>query len=109
MSRNLVIVKVDGNFRSYNEAAEDEHLISLGARDAVISAIDSAFAGVTWSDGGSGELGSLRFDVGIDDPVEDLVATLADDTQFHAVLELARAQGWHVTDSGMGPFLDLES
>ena len=39
MSRNIVIVKADGNFRSFNEAAEDEHLLSLGARDAVIAGL----------------------------------------------------------------------
>ncbi len=109
MGRNLVIVKADGNFRSFNEAAEDEHLVSLGAHGAVLAAVESHFPGITWSDGGSGEHGSLRFDVGIDDPVEDLVVTLADDASFNDVLEFARANGWHVTDSGMGQFLDLES
>ena len=108
MSRNLVIVKTDGNFRSFNQAAEDEHLVSLGALDAVLAAVNAEFSGITWSDGGSGEHGSLRFDIGIDDPVEDLVVTLADDAQFTTVLEFARQNGWHVTDSGMGEFLDLE-
>ena len=108
MTRNLVIVKADGEFRSFNEAAEDEHLISLGARDAVVAAVDAAFPGLTWSDGGSAGSGSLSFEVGIDDPVEDLVVTLTDDAQLAAVLAFVRANGWHATDSGMGDFIDLE-
>ena len=107
MSRNLVIVKVDGSFRSFNQAAEDEHLISLGAHGAVSAAVGARFAGIVWTDGGSGEHGSLRFDLGIDDPVEDLVVTLDDEEHLEAVLDLARANGWHVTESGMGEFLDL--
>ena len=109
MSRNLVIIKADGAFRSFNEAAEDEHLISLGARDAVVAAVDAAFAGLTWSEDGSAETGALSFQVGIDDPVEDLVVTLDDDSQLGAVLDFVRANGWHATDSGMGEFIDLQA
>ncbi len=107
MTRNLVIVKADGAFRSFNEAAEDEHLISLGARDAVVAAVNAAFPSLVWSEGGSAESGSLSFDVGIDDPVEDLVVTLTDDAQLAEVLDFVRANGWHATDSGMGAFIDL--
>ena len=107
MGRNLVIVKTDGEFRSFNKAAEDEHLVSLGARDAVIDAVDAHFPGISWSEGGSGDLDDLRFDIGIDDPVEDLVVTLDNDARFGDVVELVKANGWHLTDSGMGDFLDL--
>ncbi len=108
MGRNLVIVKTDGEFRSFNNAAEDEHLVSLGARGSVIEAVDAHFPGITWSEGGSGDLTDVRFDIGIDDPVEDLVVTLDDDARFDEVVELVRTNGWHLTDSGMGDFLDLE-
>jgi hypothetical protein len=108
MSRNLVIVKADGDFRSFNAAAEDEHLVSLGARDAVVAAVDAAFPNLEWSDGGSATHEGLRFEVGIDDPVEDLVATLDDDVHLPAVLAMVTANGWHATDSGMGEFIDLE-
>ncbi len=107
MSRNLVLVKVDGAFRSFNEAAEDEHLLSLGARGAVISAVDALFPGIVWLDGGTGEHGSANFEVGIDDPVEDLVVELKDDSQLDIVFDLCRANGWHATESGMGAFIDL--
>ena len=108
MGRNLVIVKADGEFRSFNKAAEDEHLVSLGARGAVIEAVDAHFPGISWSEGGSGDLTDLRFDIGIDDPVEDLVVTLDNDARFGEIVELVKAYGWHLTDSGMGDFLDLE-
>ena len=106
MGRHLVIIKTDGEFRSFNKAAEDERLVSLGARKAVLDAVDARFPGITWSDGGSGDLTDVRFDIGIDDPVEDLVVTLDDDTRFGEVIDLVKANGWHLTDSGMGDFLD---
>lgn len=109
MGRNLVIVKTDGAFRSYNEAAENEHLISLGARDAVTAAIDSAFTGLAWTESGSAVVGGLGFEVGIDDPVEDVVITLDDDGALSAVLGFVRANGWHAVDSGAGEFIDLEA
>lgn len=109
MGRNLVIVKTEGSFRSYNDAAEDEHLIGLGARDAVIAAVDAAFPGLTWSDSGSATHEGVGFEVGIDDPVEDLVVTLEDDAALEGVFAFVRANGWHAVDSGGGDFADLES
>jgi len=107
MSRNIVIVKADAEFRSFNEAAEDEHLLSLGARDAVVAAIEAGFPGVVWQESGAGVAGSLTFDVGIDDPVEDVVVVAADDTEIETVLQFVRDNGWHATESGSGAFIDL--
>ena len=107
MSRNIVIVKADAEFRSFNEAAEDEHLLSLGARDAVVAAIETAFPGITWQESGAGVLGSLTFDVGIDDPVEDVVVVADDDSEIETVLQFVRDNGWHATESGSGAFIDL--
>lgn len=107
MTRNLVIVKADANFRSFNEAAEDEHLLSLGARDAVVTAIEAGFPGIVWQDSGAGVLGSLTFDVGIDDPVEDVVVIATDDSAIPTVLQFVRDNGWHATGLGGGEFIDL--
>lgn len=106
MNRNIVIVKADGDFGSFNAAAEDEHLISLGARDAVIAAIGAAFPGIEWSESGAGVAGGITFDVGIDDPVEDVVAILDAAAALEPLLQFVRANGWHAVESGAGDFID---
>lgn len=107
MTRNIVIVKADGEFRSFNEAAEDEHLLSLGARDSVLAAITEAFPGITFDESGAGAVDGLLLEVGIDDPVEDVAAVLPQDADVEPLLAFVRAQGWHATESGGGAFIDL--
>jgi hypothetical protein len=107
MTRNIVIVKADGEFRSYNEAAEDEHLLSLGARDAVIAALSAGFPGLALDESGSGAAGGYTIEVGIDDPVEDVTVVLDDAADIETVLAFVRENGWHATESGGGAFLDL--
>lgn len=106
MARNIVIVKADGDFRSYNDAAEDEHLLSLGSRDSVVAAIEASFSGIQWQDSGAGVHGAITFDVGVDDPVEDVVAILDDENSLDSLLAFVRANGWHAVESGHGEFID---
>ena len=107
MARNVILVKVDGSFRSFNAAAADEHLISLGARNAVSAAIEAVFAGIEWNESGEAQASGVRFELGIDDPVEDVVAVVTDDAALELVLQLCRDNGWHATESSSGEFLDL--
>jgi hypothetical protein len=108
MPRNLVIVNFHGTFQSYNEAAEDEHLLPLGSREQVKAAVDSAFGKLDWSDEGYAELTEISFDVGSDDPVEELVAQVQDGADVELELfGLARENSWHITDSSMGEFIDI--
>ena len=106
MNRNIVIVKADGDFGSFNAAAEDEHLVSLGARSEVIAAIETAFPGIQWSESGAASAGAITFDVGIDDPVEDVVAIVGPDEPIEPLLDFVRANGWHAVESGGGDFID---
>jgi hypothetical protein len=112
--RNIVIVKFAGSFHTFNEAAEDEHLLNLGAREGVQVAIDAVFEGIEWNEAGWGEWrgggGAVTFDVGSDDPVETLVVQVAPGTDADSrILTLCKSNDWHATDSGMGEFIDLEA
>jgi hypothetical protein len=110
MTRNLVIVNFKGNFHSYNEAAEDEHLLPLGSREQVKAAVDSAFGKLEWSEEGFAELADVSFDVGSDDPVETLVVQVHDGADIDLELfGLARENSWHITDSAMTEFIDIEA
>jgi hypothetical protein len=111
MSREISVVKFSGTFRTLNQAAEDEHLLALGSRKEVEAAIDAAFGEIDWSDPGWGEWsgaeGTIRFSVGSEDPVESLVLHVdADDAVNPLIVSFCRANDWHATESGMGPFLD---
>jgi hypothetical protein len=112
MAWEIFIVNVDGNFRSRNEAAEDEHLLDLGSAEEVKGAVVEAFPGTLWSEGAgtwAGDGGTVQFDIG-DDP--DAVQTLdlhvdADDDVVLRILDLTGSQGWRSGDSADGEFLEL--
>ena len=111
MAWEVFVVKLDGTFDSRNDAAEDEHLIDLGTSDEVKAAIGSAFPGTTWSEAGwgdwSGDGGSVAFDLGDDDHIQDLnLHVNAGDEVVTRILSFTAANGWHAGDTADGPFLD---
>ena len=112
MAWEVFIVNLDGTFRSRNEAAEDEHLLDLGAVQAVKAAVVEAFPGTLWSDADgswSGDGGTVRFDLGDEDPVQTLDLHVdADDDVVLRISDLTGAQGWRAGDSADGLFLNLQ-
>lgn len=111
MAWEVFVVNLDGHFDSRNDAAEDEHLIDLGRADEVKVAIEAAFPGTTWSDAGwgdwSGDGGTVGFDLGDDDHIQDLnLHVAADEAVVERILSFTATNGWHAGDTADGPFLD---
>jgi hypothetical protein len=105
MSYDVFIFKFPESYSSVSLLPQDLEAEPLGSAAQVRAAIDQVFDGTNWNDPTwglwHGDLGSIEFGVGQENPVSCLALHIrAHDAVMAGVVSLCRENGWQAMDGG---------
>ncbi|WP_439890803.1 hypothetical protein ACS7SF_16810 [Ralstonia sp. 25C] len=111
MSWDVSLFKFPRRYSRVDEIPDDEQPVPLGLLSELQTAVSEVFPGTDWSDPiwgiYDGEFGSIEFNVGDDDPVEDVMLHVrANEAIIGAILSLCEHLGCQAIDFAEGSFLD---
>lgn len=111
MSWDVSVVRFSKPHVSVSEIPDEEKPLPLGALSSVHAAVADVFPGVDFSDPTWGtwdcDAGSIEFNTGEDDPVEDMMLHVrASEDVIAGIVELCRRNDWRAIDCTDGEFLD---
>jgi len=111
MSWDVSPFKFSQRYHSVAEIPDDEQPLNLGSLEEVQSTVTSVFPGTDWADAHwgifDGEVGSIEFNVGKNDPVQSLALHVrAGDAIVDGILLLCERMGCQAIDLGSGSFLE---
>ena len=111
MSWDVSLYKFSKQYPSLDDIPDDEVPLPLGSLSDVQSAVSRVFSGTDWSDPiwgiYDGKGGSIEFNVGRDDPVENLALHVrGTDELIGGILALCEALHCQAIDSVDSSFLD---